>query len=168
MDQHTLDELLKDSRKKQFWLKPIGPPRDHPDWSSEESRTWTERQVEIHFENNPAKVAVGAVLIAFRVRYSKLIYIAERLPLSEWGQAEVRSEYNRRRWPYYIKTRNLTPEYGGVWNLHNVQPFPLATQFNEINPEDPARLGSIQRGNDKGRIPRSFAEMLIRQIRELA
>lgn len=167
MDNKSLDDLLKDGRERQFWLKPIGPPKDHPDWGAEESRTWTGREIEIHFARTPAKVAVGAVLIAFRVRYAKLIYVAERLPVEEWSKEEVRSEYSRRRYPFYIKARNLTPEYGSVWNQFSLQPFPLADAYNRIHPEDSARLGSIKHGNDKTRIPRRFAEFLIRRIREI-
>ena len=167
MDNVTLDRLLADSADKQFWLKPIGPPKDHPDWNAPEERTWTQRDIEIHFSKNPAKVAVGAIVIAYRVNIQKLIYIAERLPLSDWGPVEIRSEASRRRWPFYIKGRNLTPEYGGVWDQHNLQPFALARDYNELHPENPARLGSILRGNDKTTLPRPFAEYLIRRIRDL-
>jgi hypothetical protein len=167
VDDKSLDHLLKDGRERQFWLKPIGPPKDDPDWGAEEHRTWTEAELEIHFSKNPVNVAVGAVLIAFRVRYSKLIYVAERLPVAEWSKEEVRSLYSRRRYPYYIKARNLTPEYGKVWNQFCLQPFPLAEQYNVISRENPAQLGSIKRGNDKARIPTGFAELLIRSIRKI-
>jgi hypothetical protein len=110
-------------------------------------------------------VAVGAIIIAYRVRVQKLIYVAERLPRTQWGPEEPRSEYSRQRWPHYIKARNLTPEYGGVWNHYNLQPFPLAREYNESHAEEPALLGSIQRGNDKVCIPPGFAEFLIGRIR---
>ena len=168
MDDKSLDKLLKDVRKRQFWLKPIGPPKDHPDWDAVESRTWTENEIEIHFAKNPVKIAVGAVLIAYRVRLSKLIYVAERLPIAEWSNEEGRSEYSRRRWPFYIKARNLTPEYGSVWNQHSLKPFKLAKVYNQLHPFQPVRLGSILRGNDKASIPCGFAEYLIRRIRDLA
>jgi hypothetical protein len=167
VDDKSLDHLLNDGRERQFWLKPIGPPKDHPDYAAEELRTWTEREIEIHFHKNPVKIAVGAFLIAYRVRYATLIYVAERLPLEEWSREEVRSEYSRRRWPYYIKARNLTPEYGKVWKRFSLQPFPLAKEYNIPHPEDPALLGSILRGNDKASIPRWFAELLIRRIRDI-
>jgi hypothetical protein len=168
MDNNALDSLLTDGTERQFWLKPIGPPKDHPDWNSSDDRTWSQNDVEIHFAKSPAKVAVGAIIIAYRVRYQKLIYIARRLPLEEWGLAEVRSEYSRCRWPYLIKGRNLTPEYGAVWNRYNLQPFGLAWEYNERHPDQPARLGGILRGNDKTAIPRLFAEWLIRRICEIA
>ena len=168
MDRNCLEELLNDSRERQFWLKPVGPPRDHPDWAAEDERTWIENELEIHFHTTPVQIAPGGVLIAYRVRYSTLIYVAERLPVNEWSQAEVRSEYWRDRFPYYIKARNLTPEFGMAWKRFDIRPFPLAKAGNEFHPEDPARLGSILRGNDKARIPRWFAESLIRRIRDTA
>src|SRR4051812_2427871 len=108
MDNANLDALLVDESGRQFWLKPIGPPKDHPDWDAPETRTWTQSQIEIHFSKNPVRVAVGAIIIGYRVRIQKLIYVARRLPLEEWGPAEVRPEWARRRWPHLIKGRNLT------------------------------------------------------------
>jgi hypothetical protein len=167
MHNVTLDALLGDAADRQFWLKPVGPPKDHPDWAAPEHRTWTQRDIEVHFAKSPARIAAGAVIIAYRIRIQKLIYVATRLPREEWGPAETRPEWSRRRWPHLIKARNLTPEYGSVWDRHQLQPFALAREYNELDPDQPARLGSILRGNDKTSLPRPFAEFLIRRIREL-
>jgi len=167
MDNLSLDALLTEGRSRQFWLKPIGYPKDHPCWNLEELRTWTESQIEVHFSETPAKVAVGAIVIAYRVNISRLIYVAERLPKTEWIEAEVRPEWARQRWPYYIKARNLSPEYGRVWKQHDLQPFALAKEYNNEHPGAPARLGAILRGKDKAEIPVGFAHSLLRRIREL-
>ena len=103
MDDKSLDDLLKDVRVRQFWLKPVGTPKDHPEYAAEEHWIWTESEIEIHFHKNPVRIAVGAVVIAYRVRYSTLIYVAERLPREEWSKEEVRSEYSRSAWPHHIK-----------------------------------------------------------------
>ncbi len=167
MDNDRLDSLLADSSNRQFWLKPIGPPKDHPDWDAPEHRTWSQSQVEIHFHKSPAKVAVGDIIIAYRVHYQKLVYVAQRLPRAEWGPDEVRSEYWRQRFPHLIKARNLTPRYGAVWDQYSLQPFELAREYNVLHPDDPAKLGSILHGNDKTAIPRRYAECLIQCIREI-
>jgi hypothetical protein len=149
MDKTTLDRLLGDGPERQFWLKPVGPPKDHPEWKDPEHRTWTQNSIEVHFSKNPAKVVVGAIIIAYRIRMQKLIYVAERLPQAEWGPMDD------------------IPEY---WRLGPVLPAAVcsgkgvqgATTRGGATP-----LGTIQRGNDKGRIPRPFAEFLIRAIRDL-
>jgi hypothetical protein len=41
LDGASLHELLSDARERQYWLKPIGYPKDHPDWDAFESRKWT-------------------------------------------------------------------------------------------------------------------------------
>ena len=144
MDGQSLDQLLNDGRNRQFWLKPVGPPKDHPDWNVPEHRTWTESEIEECFAKNPAKVAIGAIVIAYRIRISKLIYVAERLPLVEWStQPENRSDYWRRRYPFWFKERNLTPEYGKVWDRFDLQPFPLAKEYNRLCPDDPAQINGI-------------------------
>lgn len=168
MDNKRLDELLSDKRKRQYWLKPVGPPKDHPDWGAEENKTWTEGQVEIHFAKSPVRIAVRDIIIAYRVRYSKLIHVAERLPVDQWTDPEIRSAYSRQRWPFHIKARNLTPEYGGSWNEHALQPFMLARAYNVYVPDDPVHLGSTQRGKDKARVPRLFGGFLIRLIRDMS
>jgi hypothetical protein len=167
VDNTSLDQLLGDKRERHYWLKPVGPPKDHPDWGVEENRTWTEDQVEIHFAKSPARIAVGAVIIANRVRYSQLIYVSERLPVDQWAEPEIRSAYSRQRWPFHVKACNLTPEFGRSWNAHALHPFMLARAYNVYVPDNPVHLGSIRRGNDKARIPRRFGEFLIRLIREL-
>lgn len=167
MDNKNLDELLSQSDNRRFWLKPIGPPKNHPDWATEEYRTWGEEELEVHFHHNPVQVHVGDVLIAFRIRYSKLIYVAERLSVSESVQWENRPEWARKKWPFPIKARNLTPEYGKVWKQHDLQPFHLAKEYNASHPEDQVKLGGVNFGNDKVQISRGFAEFLIQQIRAL-
>ncbi len=165
MDIASLDKLLTDPSERQFWLKPIGYPKDHPDWDTFESRKWTESQIEVHFAKSPAKIALKAIVIAYRIKLSTLIFVAERLPVTEWGTAENRRAYDKERWPYYIKARNLTPEFGSVWKQHSFQPFALAKEYNSSHPKDPVHLGGIKFGNDKASIPRAFAEFLIRHIR---
>ena len=165
MDSTSLDKLLNDPSKRQFWLKPIGYPKDHPEWDAFESRKWTQSQIEVQFAKSPATIALNDIIIAYRIKLSTLIYVAERLPVSEWGKLENRPEYDKKRWPHCIKARNLTPEFGNVWKQHSFQPFALAKEYNSTHPKDPVHLGSIQRGNDKAAIPRAFAEFLIRLIR---
>lgn len=68
MDNTALESLLSDSNEQQFWLKPIGPPRDDPEWDAPEHRTWSHSPIEIHFARSPAQVAVGAIIIAYSRR----------------------------------------------------------------------------------------------------
>jgi hypothetical protein len=166
LDTSSLDVLLKNAHKKQFWLKPIGAPKWHKDWPLAESRKWTEDQVEIHFHDDPVKIAVGAIVIAYRIRYAKLIYVAERLPVNRWGKPEWRAPEWVKHFPYYIKATNLSPEFGGAWKRHNFKPFTLAKEYNILHPEDPASLGAIKFGADKVAIPQGFAELLIQLIRD--
>src|SRR5262245_54774347 len=114
MDQVTLQPLI--GKGRQFWLKPVGPPKDHPDWGADEVRTWPHPEIEVHFTRNPVQIAVGAIVIAYRIRLRTLIYVAQRLSAAEWTtEEEKRSEYWRERYPYYFKARNLTPEFGASW-----------------------------------------------------
>jgi hypothetical protein len=164
MDNNSLDMLLNNSCQKQYWLKPIGWPQDHPYWDFIEDRIWTKDQIQIDFSDNPVQIAVSGVVFVYRINCSKLCFVAERLPRAEWTEKEPRSAEQLRRWPHYIKARNLTPEFGRVWKQHDLQPFPLAREYNELRPEDCVTLGKIQFGGDKVQIPQEFAEFLMRRI----
>jgi hypothetical protein len=164
LDNVRLDQLLRDDRTRRFWLKPIGRP-GVPLLENEEA-SWTENEIEIRFVHETSGIADGDILIAWRTGVSKLIYVAERLPQSQWttpeesNTPEVLAQY-----PYLFKARNLTPEYGGAWNCFELHPFPLARHYNEHLPADEqVRLGALQHGSDRLCIPRPFAEFLIGRI----
>lgn len=163
MDNNGLDDLLNDRRERHFWLKPIGLP-GVPMQRIEE---WPEPEVEIVFVHHVNDIADGDILIAYRTGLSRLIYVAERLPESQrTTPRENRSEENRLRYPFAIKARNLTPEYGACWSEFNHRPFTLANELNPLHPEDPAQLGRLQHHSDRAPVPRWFAERLIGRIRE--
>lgn len=166
MDNDSLDLLLTNASKRQFWLKPIGWPQDHPYWDLIEDRVWTQDQIQIDFSDDPVQVAVAGVVIVYRINISQLCFVAERLPVADWTAKEPRSAEQLRRWPHYIKARNLTPQFGRVWKQYDLHPFPLADEYNRLHPENTVTLGNIQFGGDKLQIPQAFAEFLIRHIRD--
>jgi hypothetical protein len=165
MDNISLDRLLQDRQDRTFWLKSIGPPRDDPRWNDEESRTWRQDLVEIHFARRPGRIQRGDILIAYRVRIRKALYVAECLAAAQRATEEqIQRDSFRGRWPWFFPARNLTPEYGGRWNQFNIRPFRLAREYNVNHPDDPASLGAIMHGSGQAVIPRRFAEVLIRAI----
>jgi hypothetical protein len=165
LDNISLDRLLEDASERRFWLKPIGlPGLDMP-----RIEAWTESEIEINFVSNTDGIAEGDILIAWRTGASNLIYVAERLPQSQWTtERDIFEPEILQRYPYYFKSKNLTPEFGGVWDRFGLRPFSLAREYNELHPDtDPIVLGALQHGADRLCIPRAFAEYLIRRIRAI-
>src|SRR5438270_605878 len=98
MDNSSLDELFQDRQERSFWLKPVGPPKDHPDYEKDEHRTWGNDPVEIHFARRPGRIKPGDILIAYRVRIGKVLYVAEYLADAELAtDAQVQQEPFRAR-----------------------------------------------------------------------
>jgi hypothetical protein len=169
MDNNRLDEVLKNAESKQFWLKPVGLGDRPIIINGREQELFGEAEVQIDFTRSADEVQHGDVLIVYRVGVAALMYIAERLPQSEWTTVEdVYQAGVRERYPVWFKARNLTPTFGQHWTRFLIKPFTIAKRVNVEHPMDPARLGTLLYGNDRARIPRWFAELLIRRIQEVA
>jgi len=71
------------------------------------------------------------------------------------------------RWAWSVEAKNLTPSYGAQWFEHSLKTFALADEYNKSNSHDKVKLGSIQFGNDKLRIPEDFGKFVIKEIQRL-
>lgn len=61
-------------------------------------------------------------------------------------------------------SKNLTPKFGRWWQTYSLNTFTLAREYNDLNPDDPVNLGTLNRGNDKLRITDGFAKFLLDAI----
>lgn len=167
MDNQSLNELLQDKRERQFWLKPVGLPGIP---LHKQPEAFPESEVEIRFVDNVTNIHDGDVLVVYRVGPAKLMYVAERLPRSQWTTPEdpTLTEEIRARYRHFFKARNLTPEYGVWWPDFSHKPFTLANRWNPLHQDEPARLGAINWHKDRAPIPRWFAEALIQRIRDIS
>ena len=161
MDNETLLELLGDTSKRQFWIKPWGDP-ERP---SDEREQFTDDEVWVRFAKQPTGVEVGDVLFVHRIKVAKLVFVAEALtPLRMLNASEIMREPNLKRWPWMIEGKNLTPRLGRWWRECSLKTFTLEREYNDLYPSEPVNLGSIKRGNDKVRISEKFATFLIDAI----
>lgn len=165
MENINLDDVLKNSGPRQFWLKPIGVSEE-PELQGH-GELFPESEIEIAFALPPDAIAQGDVLIAWRVGISKLIFVAERLPGGPFATSETYPAGVRERFPHSFKVKNLTPTYGGVWPRYDIRPFRLARKYNQDHPDrPPAKLGALQFGKDKLRVDEQFGMFLIAKIRD--
>jgi len=164
MDNQLLHTLLTDGRERQFWLKPVGLA-DRP--LERQPEVWPEDEIEILFAKDHANVAVGDVLIAYRVGVAKVIFIAERLPATHAAQRDEQiSQESRQRYPYSLTARNLTPTYGMRWSQFNIKPLTLAKEYQPLHPEEPAGVGPLYHRSDRARIAHWLGKLLIQLVQE--
>lgn len=164
MDNARLEQIMRDGRGRTFWFKPVGIPGTLP--TGEE--LFDRDIVDIQFTREPIAVAIGDVLLVYRIGVSKLLYVAEcRTPPREATLAEIDREEWRGRWRWRFEAQNLTPEFGRVWSQHNLKPFRLADQYNAGGPELPQNLNGLRYGSDKLRLMRPFAEFVIDKVARL-
>lgn len=165
MDNTNLNELLLDSSEKQFWLKPWGNPDRLPE---EEEQFFTSSTLTIGFSKQPNAVEIGDILIVHRIKVSKIMLIAEVISsVHHATDEEKRKNPLLERWAWSVEAKNLTPDYGAQWFEHSLKTFALAEEFKKLNPEEKFTLGSINFGNDKLRVPRSFGEYVVKEIQRL-
>jgi hypothetical protein len=164
MDNEPLSKLLQTMSYRQFWIKPVG----NPDLPVDEHKLYSTPTIRIDFATNPVAVKTGDILIVYRIKVSKLLYVAEALsaPFNATDE-EIKREPWRERWSWIIEARNLTPEYGGRWSKYSLKPFSLAKEYNQENPPDEAKIGGLKFGSDKLRISQDFGRFLVNKIMQL-
>jgi len=164
MDNASLTRLLSDDRVREYWLKPTGNPERPP----EVHTVFNQARVRVEFRERPRSVRIGDILILYRIGVSMITCVTECLTAPVYvTQEELQTEPWRERWPWSVETRNLTPEYGSVWNEYDLQPFPLVREYNQLHPEEPQGLGALQFSKDKVKIRRRFAEFIMQRIIQL-
>ena len=161
MDNEMLAELLTDSRKHQFWIKPWGDP----DRSADERESFGDPDIRILFAKHPTGVDIGDILFVHRIKAAKLTCVTEAMtPARQLTDNELLREPNLERWRWRIDGKNLSPKFGWWWRECSLKTFTLATEYNELNPNDHVNLGSLNHGNDKLKISQEFARFLLGRI----
>jgi len=169
LSSKTTSIMLDDSIG--FWLKPIGVS-DEP---VNEDRLFNEIYYDLHFsKQRPSGVKENDILIAFGVGTTKLlsVYQATSYP-KEVTSDEIKSEDWYERWPWYVESKNLTPNYGRYWAKFDLLKSTLLEEYLESNPEKPITavggksLGALNFGKDKVKLAPDFARYIINKVMEI-
>jgi hypothetical protein len=164
MDNEILGGLIQIPGNRQFWIKPVG----NPDLPVDEHRPYDSSTIRIEFANNPLAVKPGDILIVYRIKISKLLYVAEALSTSfKATDEEIKKEPWRMRWLWIFEAKNLTPEYGASWARYSLKPFALAKEYNQEDRIKKAKIGGIKFGSDKLRISQGFGLFMLKKIMQL-
>jgi HKD family nuclease len=141
-----------------YFIKPLGSSDEH----FKPSRKISKDIEVMHFsKRRPISVRVGDILICYGVGTTKLL-----------GYFEVLSEpytIDHERWPWEVKTRNLSPKYSQSWiSFENT----ISSIQASFDPKLPVTyvggktLGALQFGADKIRLSDEFAKHVIDIIEE--
>jgi hypothetical protein len=76
---------------------------------------------------------------------------------------EIRKESWREKWQWRLVTKNLTPNFGGQWREYPLKSFALASEYNQTNPQDKAKLGRLNFGAHV-RVPENFGKFIRSKI----
>jgi hypothetical protein len=165
MDNARLEQVMQNERNRQYWVKPVGEPGTQP----RDNETFHEERIIIEFPRRPSGVKIGDILLIHRNGVSQVVYIAECISVPrQTTPDQIEREPWRENYPWYVEVQNLTPEYGSVWNLHDLKTRGLSEEYNSSNPDTiPILNGSYLRGHDKLKVKRPFAEFVMRRIAEL-
>jgi len=151
-----------------FWLKPIGVTG----YPVEPNRKFSSKNYDLHFSKiRPSGVKRNDLVICYGVGTTKIlsIYRATSLPkLTSGKKIKVTDWYSR--WPWYIKSSNMTPIYGGKWSSFDFKIGQLATDYLQIVDNEGIlangsnSLGGLKWGKDKLQLSPGFARYIIELI----
>jgi len=159
VDNAGIEAVLADDAERGFWLKPVGDPTRPVDLAAAYTGT-------IEFAKEPVGLAVGDVVMVSRIGVSKVMYVARCLSAPELAtDAQVAEEPWRARVRWFVRTENLTPDYGRNWGRYMLKPFDLVKEYNDLYPEVPAKLDTLRRSAEIVAIPREFVAYILRRIR---
>jgi hypothetical protein len=156
----------------QYFLKPVGVSESPI--LLEDEKEFTDLHENLHFsKKKPKGVRKGDVLITVAVTAGSLLsYYKVTGGLQEVTQEEVARDRWKERWPWYMEGRNLSPQFGGEWWVHNIQRKDALNEFLEKYPGVPVTsaggfsLGTINYGGDKVKITKEFGDFLISKIKD--
>lgn len=154
----------------QYFLKPVGVSESPILLEDEED--FSSLHENLHFsKKKPKGVRKGDVLITVAVTAGSLLsYYKVTGGLQEVTQEEIARDPWKERWPWYMEGRNLSPQFGGQWWVHNIQRKDVLNEFLETHPGIPVTsaggfsLGTLNYGGDKVKITKEFGDFLISKI----
>jgi len=177
MDDANLKELLSHIGKRQFWIKPWGSSKFPGDASAlPRTQFFAEPELEIAFakSKNPPLVHEGDISLVYHINMphmkgGSLVCVTEALSSPSLATPSEHEKPWQKDYPWSIRSKNLTPEYGSKWFNYSLDPFRLVKEYAAQNPSanvtrSGRTLGAIKFGATKLWIQEGFAKFLINEI----
>ncbi|MDH5434052.1 MAG: phospholipase D family protein [Gammaproteobacteria bacterium] len=160
------------NKEPKYYLKPIGVSENPI--LKDSKRDFSELHQNLHFsKKGTGTIKTGDILITTAVGCGCLLsYFQVTGTPKEATDKEKQIEPWKERWPWYIEGRNLSTKYGGCWWEYDLTRKKLLKKYQEEYPNEAVTLagrktlGTLNFGNDKVQITKTFAEFLIAQIDE--
>lgn len=155
------NDFVFNNENRKYFIKPIGVSED-PILETE----LFDREIEnLHFsKRKPVSVSQGDILICYGVGTSKFLSYYEVV-------SEILLDSDNERWPYYIRGRNLSLNFGRSWMTFGLFLRDIVDEFILENPNIPITfvggytLGALNFGQDKIHITEEFASYIIEKIK---
>lgn len=151
-----------------YWLKPIGVTEN----PIREGESFNQVHLDMHFsKNRPNGVKPNDILIAYGVGSRKILSIFKSISYPDYvTETQIAEEDWLKRWPWYVKSENLTQKYGEKWWEHDFYIGKLLTNYLKINPKAAITavggqtLGGLNFGKDKLNLDFDFAKFIIEKV----
>ena len=159
MDNNALNAILSDAHNRQFWIVLWGDPTHSPD---DDAQIFDEPFYDHGFSREVRNLQIGDILFVHRIKISKIIFVGEVVGEPRKSRADEKEDW-RKHWMWSVALKNLTTTYGIHWRRRAQRTFALKDQFNELNPQNPVKIGRLLFGSHV-QIPESFARFLLAEI----
>ncbi|MCU0413878.1 MAG: NgoFVII family restriction endonuclease [Ignavibacteriaceae bacterium] len=171
----NLSTRLKFNSKKrrfddstEFWLKPIGVTG----FPVTPDRKFDSKTYDLHFsKQRPTGVRKNDIVICYGVGSGKILSIYQTTSLPKYSTVKQMNKTSwLKRWPWYIKSKNISPKYGSNWTRHDLKIGQLALDFLNLASKGGVlangskSLGGLNWGKDKLKLSPEFAKFIINKV----
>ncbi len=156
------------SASGQVWLKPIGVTNN----PIEEGRRFDLPEDDLHFsKTRPSGVKIGDLMLLYGIGATRFLGVFEVLDEPRKStEAEMLISPWRKRWPWSVTGKNLSPHFGAYWATQNlwaseqVEEFLQQNSGGTITANGGDSLGALNYGQDKLRLSSEFASFVLGKI----
>jgi len=162
-----IDPNIFEEVENEIWLKPIG----HTESPIEPGRKFDKDQPRLHFsKRRPTGVKIDDLLITYGVGARAILSVYKVTSEPEHITDKEIKEGANERWPWYVKGKNLTPEFGAKWWEFDLKLNDLSEEYLSAQPEKPITdagtqsFGAFNYGHDKLHLDKDFGTWLYNKV----
>ena len=162
-----IDPTIFQEVKNEIWLKPIG----HTESPINPGRKFDKNNPRLHFsKRRPTGVKIDDLLITYGVGARAILSVYKVTSEPRHITDKEIEEGANERWPWYVKGKNLTSDFGSRWWEFDLKLNDISEEYLTYNSEKPITdagtqsFGAFNYGHDKLHLDKEFGAWLYNKV----